>query len=91
MQWWQPCWWPRSSPGAARLARTAGNPTANGLPVDCGRACLIEALEQVLSASFAIFEAFQIERGKIDQVWAMLATVPSEMHNAAWPEGDRIP
>lgn len=38
--------------------------------------------------SFTMSESFQIEKGKIDQVEAVMASVPYKMRNEVWREGD---
>ncbi|MBO9575381.1 MAG: hypothetical protein J7494_06575 [Sphingobium sp.] len=38
--------------------------------------------------SFMMSESFQIDRGKIDQVEAVMASVPYKMRNEVWREGD---
>ena len=38
--------------------------------------------------SFMMSESFQIDKGKIDQVEAVMANCPYKMRNEAWPEGD---
>jgi len=39
--------------------------------------------------SFMMSESFQIEKGKIDQVEAVMASAPYKMRNEVWREGDR--
>lgn len=49
-----------------------------------------QKMASVLSnpTTFVISETFQIDKGKIDQVEAVLETVPYKMRNAIWKEGD---
>lgn len=39
--------------------------------------------------SFMMSESFQIDKGKIDQVEAVMASAPYKMRNEVWKEGDR--
>ena len=50
-----------------------------------------QKMEAVLlhPSTFAISEIFQIDKGKIDQVEAVLESVPYKMRNAIWTGGDR--
>jgi len=41
--------------------------------------------------TFVISEAFQIDKGRIDQIEAVLDAVPYKMRNTVWTEGDRLP
>ncbi|MBT2188191.1 hypothetical protein [Sphingobium nicotianae] len=52
-----------------------------------------ETIEATLKnpATWLISEAFQINKGKLDQIEAVLEAVPYKMRNAVWTEGDHIP